>query len=47
MKSDKYVPAGMLFLIQATILNVVSNASDLGDWNSLRHLNSTIDYWTI
>ena len=29
MKSDKYVPAGMLFLIQATILNVVSNASDL------------------
>ncbi len=29
MKSDKYVPVGMLFLIEATILNIVSNASDL------------------
>ena len=29
MKSNKYVPVGMLFLILAIILNVVSNASDL------------------
>ncbi len=29
MKSNKYVPVGMLFLIEATILNAVSNASDL------------------
>lgn len=29
MKSSKYVPVGMLFLIEATILNTVSNASDL------------------
>ncbi|WP_314841082.1 hypothetical protein [Rothia mucilaginosa] len=29
MKSNKYVPVGMLFLILAIILNVVSNVSDL------------------
>ena len=29
MKSNKYVPVGMLCLILAIILNVVSNASDL------------------
>ena len=29
MQSNKYVPVGMLFLIQAIILNVVSNVSDL------------------
>ncbi len=29
MKSNKYVLFGMMFLIEATILNVVSNASDL------------------
>ena len=29
MKSNKYVPVGMLFLILASILNVVSNVSDL------------------
>ena len=29
MKSSKYVPVGMLFLILAIILNVVSNVSDL------------------
>ena len=29
MKSNKYVPVGMLFLILAIILNVVSNVSDM------------------
>ena len=29
MKSNKYVPVGMLFLILAVILNVASNVSDL------------------
>ena len=29
MKSNKYVPVGMLFLILAIILNVVSTVSDL------------------
>ena len=29
MKLNKYVPVGMLFLILAVILNVVSNVSDL------------------
>lgn len=29
MKSNKYVPVGMLFLILAIILNVVSSVSDL------------------
>ena len=29
MKSNKYVPVGMLFLFLAIILNVVSNVSDL------------------
>ena len=29
MKSNKYIPVGMLFLILANILNVVSNVSDL------------------
>ena len=47
MKSNKYVPVGMLFLILAIILNIVSNVKRLGAWNSLRYLNSSIDYWTI
>ena len=29
MKSNKYVPVGMLFLCLAIIFNVVSNVSDL------------------
>ena len=29
MKSNKYVLFGMMFLIEATILNVVSNVSDM------------------
>lgn len=29
MKSHKYIPVGMLFLILAIILNVVSSVSDL------------------
>ena len=29
MKSNKYVPVGMLFLILAIILNAASNVSDL------------------
>ena len=29
MKSNKYIPVGVLFLTLAIILNVVSNVSDL------------------
>lgn len=29
MKSNKYIPVGMLFLILTIILNAVSNVSDL------------------
>lgn len=29
MKSNKYIPVGMLFLILAIILNVASSVSDL------------------
>lgn len=47
MKPNKYVPVGMLFLILATILNAVSKCQRPSAWNSLRHLDSSIDYWTI